>query len=232
MTSDKSDKAKVYSDFMEALGAAPILPVLSISDSESAPHLALALQRAGIRVVEITLRTPAALEAIARMRQAVPTLLVGAGTVLNADDARMAVRHGAGFLVTPGTTPELTKALQASDVVAIPGVATASEAIARREEGFALLKLFPAAAVGGPAWLQALRGPLPDLRFIPTGGISEDDVGTYLAVENVVGVGGSWMVSSDDLETGAWDRIEATARRALLLGTRNRNSGDSHAPSQ
>lgn len=226
MNSDKSDKTKAYGDFVEALGAAPLLPVLSIPDPALAPQLALALQRAGIRVVEITLRTPAALDVIACMRRAAPKLLTGAGTVLNAEAAQAAVRHGANFLVTPGTTPALTKALQTSAVVAIPGVASASEAMARREEGFRLLKLFPASVAGGPNWLRAMRGPLPDLHFIPTGGISEDDVGAYLAVENVVGIGGSWMVRADDLETGAWDRIEAVVRHALHLAKHIRDGRD------
>lgn len=226
MIGDKTGKAAAYKDFIEALEAAPILPVLSIADAEIATPLVLALKQAGIRVIEVTLRTPVALEVISRMRQAAPDLLVGAGTVLDADAARAAVRHGANFLVAPGTTPALTKALRTSATIAIPGVATASEAMARREEGFSLLKLFPAAAAGGPAWLQALSGPLPDLRFIPTGGISQDDVDSYLALANVVGVGGSWMVSNDDLETGSWERIEASARRALVTAVRERYGSD------
>lgn len=213
------------SAFVEALMAAPIIPVLSIADVDAAVPVALALQRAGIRVVEVTLRTPAALAVIARMRREVPELLVGAGTVLNAESARAALWEGADFLVAPGATPALVSVLRASATVAIPGVATASEAMARREEGFALLKLFPAAAVGGPRWLQAMSAPLPDVRFIPTGGVAQDDTASYLALANVLAVGGSWLVTNEDLAACAWERIEARARSALALAALG-NNGD------
>ncbi|HSB96661.1 MAG TPA: bifunctional 4-hydroxy-2-oxoglutarate aldolase/2-dehydro-3-deoxy-phosphogluconate aldolase [Spongiibacteraceae bacterium] len=201
--------------FMEALRAAPIIPVLTVADVEDAAPLAQALARAGVRVAEVTLRTPAALDVIRRMRDSAEHLLIGAGTVLDASAARASMAANATFLVTPGTTPALTAALAELDVLAIPGVASVSEAMARREEGFALLKLFPAEIAGGPPLLRALAGPLPDLKFIPTGGISLASVVAYLALPNVAGVGGTWIVTPTDIAARNWSAIEDAARAAL-----------------
>lgn len=201
--------------FMDALRAAPIIPVLTVADVEAAAPLARALARGGVRVAEVTLRTPAALEVIRRMREGAEQLLIGAGTVLDADAACASIAAGASFLVTPGATPALTSALRRLDVLAIPGVASVSEAMARREEGFALLKLFPAEVAGGPSLLRALAGPLPDLQFIPTGGIGPGSAAAYLALPNVAGVGGAWIASPADIAARNWSAIESAARTAL-----------------
>lgn len=205
------------SSFIAALCAAPVIPVLTVADIDVAEPLALALARAGLLVVEVTLRTTAALEVIRRMKNSAGHLLIGAGTVLNAGDARASVDAGADFVVTPGATSTLTSALRNLDVLAIPGIASASEAMARREEGFTLLKLFPAETVGGVSLLRALAAPLPDLKFIPTGGIGPANAADYLALPNVAGVGGSWIATPMDMETCDWSAIENRARASMAL---------------
>lgn len=208
-----------HADLAAALAAVPLVPVLTVPDAETAVPLALALQAGGLQVLEVTLRTPAALDVIRHMKAATPNLLVGAGTVLGIDDVQRATAAGADFLVTPGTTPSLSAALRDAEVPAVPGVATMSEALQRREEGFELLKLFPAAVVGGAALLKAIGAPVPDLRFIPTGGIAERSMADYLALPNVAAVGGSWFVTQADLEAGAWEQIEARTRAAVAAAT-------------
>ena len=191
-----------------------VLPVLVVRNVEHAEPLARALMAAGVRAAEITLRTPAALEAIGRMRAAEPELRVGAGTLLSPADVEAAKAAGAQFLITPGTTPLLAGALKASGVPAIPGAATASEAMALAEQGFRLLKFFPAERAGGAAALRDLQGPLPHLRFCPTGGVSEEKVESYLSLNNVVCVGGSWVAPEAMMAAGDWAGVEAIARRA------------------
>jgi len=205
------------SSFIDALRAAPVIPVLTVADVDAAEPLAQVLARAGIRALEITLRTDAAFEVIRRMKNSAEHLLVGAGTVLNAGDARAGIDAGADFLVTPGATSALTQALKKLNTLAIPGVATASEAMARREEGFTLLKFFPAEMIGGPALLRALAAPLPDLKFIPTGGIGAASAAAYLALSNVAGVGGSWIATPADMDARKWAAIEDRARASVAL---------------
>lgn len=207
----------VWDGLHAALRRAPIVPVLTIGDATLAAPLAVALQRGGATAVEVTLRTPAAIEAVRGMKAAAPDLLVGAGTVLDQADIERALAAGADFLVSPGTSAVLAQAFRSARVPAIPGVATVSEAMARREEGFALLKLFPAEVAGGAAWLKAIGAPLPDLRFMPTGGITLASLPGYLAQPNVTAVGGSWLVTAADLETGAWPSIETKTRAALAV---------------
>lgn len=196
---------------------APVVPVIVVESARQAPALARTLIKAGITIAEVTLRTPAGLEAIAAMRAETPELLVGAGTVLSGRDADDALKAGAEFLVSPGMSPGLRDALRGREHLMIPGISTSSEAMSRQEEGFERLKLFPAVIAGGVPALKALAGPLPHLRFMPTGGITEADVKAYLSLPNVFAIGGSWIASPADIAAGNWARIEDIARRILAL---------------
>jgi 2-dehydro-3-deoxyphosphogluconate aldolase/(4S)-4-hydroxy-2-oxoglutarate aldolase len=194
-----------------------IMPIITLDDAASAAPLAHALLAGGITAAEITLRTPAALDAIRVARASAPGLIMGAGTIRTPRDVDDAVAAGAQFLVTPGVTPCLVPALQSAPVPTLPGVATLSEAMARHEEGFQLLKLFPAESCGGVAALKAFAGPTPDLMFAPTGGITENTLGAYLALPNVLTVGGSWIATRAEIAAGAWDVITAKAKRSVEL---------------
>jgi len=199
----------------DAFSKAPIVPVLTIPDAERAGDLARTFAAAGLTAVEVTLRTDAALDSIAEMKSAAPSLIVGAGTVLNETDLKAAMSRGADFYVSPGITPQLRDAVKANDAIMIPGVATPSEAMSRYDEGFELLKLFPAEVVGGVALLKALSGPLPHLKFMPTGGVNKDNLSAYLALPNVICIGGSWLAKPDDIDAGKWSRIASRAKAAL-----------------
>lgn len=207
-----------FSALMPALARAPIVPVITIEQIAEAEPLANALSAGGLTVLEVTLRTQAGLSAITAMKTAFPDLIIGAGTVCAPGDVDAAIEAGADFLVSPGWTPDLGAALLASGVPAIPGTATASEAMSRAAEGFELLKLFPAVPVGGLALLKSLAGPLPGLSFMPTGGIKETTVRDFLNLPNVAAVGGSWMVSRADIVAGDWVAIEAKATKAFQIG--------------
>nr|WP_321440902.1 bifunctional 4-hydroxy-2-oxoglutarate aldolase/2-dehydro-3-deoxy-phosphogluconate aldolase [uncultured Hyphomonas sp.] len=198
-----------------AVAKAPIVPVLVLSDVGQAAPLAKALLEGGLTTAEVTLRTPAGIGAIAAMKAAAPELLVGAGTVLSGEDVCKSVEAGADFLVSPGMSPGLLEALGKHKPLMIPGVATASEAMSRHEEGFEMLKLFPANIAGGVPALKALAGPLPHLQFMPTGGVSAENAGEYLALKNVIAVGGSWVATQADVDSGDWDGISRKARAAL-----------------
>lgn len=200
---------------LRAAAKAPIVPVLVIESADHAAQLARALLDGGLTIAEVTLRTPAALRSIEAMKAAAPHLLVGAGTVLSADDVRQALDAGADFLVSPGMSPGLLEGMGNHRSLMIPGVATASEAMSRHEEGFELLKLFPANVAGGVPALKALAAPLPHLKFMPTGGIGASDAGDYLALANVVAVGGSWIATKEDVAEKRWSEISAKARKAL-----------------
>lgn len=206
-------------DILQKLDAAarmaPVVPVIVVDDVKQAVPLAKALVKAGLTLAEVTLRTPAGLAAISAMKAEAQDLLVGAGTVLTGKDVDDALEAGAEFLVSPGMSPGLRAALQGRESVMIPGIATASEAMSRYEEGFQRLKLFPASIAGGAPALKALNGPLPHLRFMPTGGIREEDVMTYLSLSNVFAIGSSWVASQKDIAEGNWAKIEDTARRLL-----------------
>ncbi len=196
------------------LKAASVIPVLEIATIDAAAPLAVALAAGGLRVVELTLRTGCALDAVGKMKNAAPDLIVGMGTVRSADDIAASRKAGADFIVSPGATPALLDALAASGVAALPGVATASEAMTAEEAGFKALKFFPAEAAGGIACLKSLAGPLPDLVFCPTGGISAERAPDYLALANVACVGGSWIATKAMIEGGDWDQIQMNARYA------------------
>lgn len=199
------------------LSISPVMPVVTVSEAALAPALARALLAGGIGAIEITLRTPAALDAIRRVAAEVPEMALGAGTILSVSDAFAAADAGAHFLVSPGLTPSLASAARDCPAPLLPGVATASEAMAAREFGFRLLKLFPAEPAGGRALLKSLAGPLPDLRFCPTGGISSESAPAYLALDNVICVGGSWIAPDAAIAAGDWPGITARAKAAAAL---------------
>lgn len=194
-----------------------VLPVVVIEDPAHAVPLAEALLAGGVDAIEITLRTPAALQAITAVARTVPGMCVGAGTVLGADDLRRVRDAGARFALSPGATPSLLDAAAAGPLPFVPGVMTAGEAMAARERGFALLKLFPAEQAGGPAMLRALAGPLADVRFCPTGGLTAANAASYLQLPNVALVGGSWLTPREALARGDWAAIAAIAREAVRL---------------
>ena len=199
------------------LGRTPVVPVLTIEDAAQAVPLARALVSGGLAVLEVTLRTAAALAAIKAIAEAVPDAVVGAGTVINAADIGKAVAAGARFLVSPGTTAALADAFAAAPVAALPGCATVSEAVALAERGFGVLKFFPAEPSGGLAWLNAVAEPLPRIRFCPTGGVSIANAAAYLALPNVVAIGGSWVAPRSMIGAGKFDRIAELAREASAL---------------
>jgi 2-dehydro-3-deoxyphosphogluconate aldolase/(4S)-4-hydroxy-2-oxoglutarate aldolase len=198
---------------IKLLRGARILPVVTVDSAAQGVATARALQDGGLTAIEVTLRTPAALDAIRAIAREVPGIALGAGTVLSAAQIVAARDAGAAFLVTPGTPIALAEALAASGLPAVPGAATPSELIALATLGFRVAKLFPAAAIGGLALVRALQGPLGDLLLCPTGGIGEGDAPGYLAEKNVVAVGGSWMVKSEWLRDGKYGEVRDAARR-------------------
>jgi 2-dehydro-3-deoxyphosphogluconate aldolase/(4S)-4-hydroxy-2-oxoglutarate aldolase len=198
--------------------AAPVIPVLVIEDPAKAVPMAKALVKGGLPAIEITLRTPKALEAIRAVAAEVEGAMVGAGTVLDAAQYQAAVDAGATFAVSPGATERLLSAAAGHDVPLLPGAATASEVMRLLEAGYERLKLFPAEAAGGVAMLKALSSPLPAARFCPTGGISESSAPAYLSLPNVICVGGSWIASAEAIAMDDWSGIEARARTAAALG--------------
>ncbi|WEH42104.1 bifunctional 4-hydroxy-2-oxoglutarate aldolase/2-dehydro-3-deoxy-phosphogluconate aldolase [Streptomyces sp. NBC_01218] len=196
---------------------APVLPVVVVEDAADAVPLARALVAGGLPAIEVTLRTPAALDAIAAVAREVPRAVVGAGTVISAANVADAVAAGARFLVSPGWTDTLLAAMRASGVAFLPGVSSASEVVALLERGVTDMKFFPAEAAGGTAHLAALASPLPQARFCPTGGISAASAPRYLALPNVGCVGGSWMVPADAVAAKDWARVERLAAGAAAL---------------
>lgn len=195
----------------------PIIPVLVVEDVAAARPLAEALVAGGLTVLEVTLRTDAALEVIAEMAQ-VEGAIVGAGTVLSREDVDAALAVGAQFGVAPGATDMLLDAAEAGGLPLLPGAATASEAMRLLERGYDMLKFFPAAAAGGVPMLKSLGGPLPQVSFCPTGGISAANASDYLALDNVICAGGSWVAPGDLVAQGDWAGITALAAEAAALG--------------
>lgn len=195
----------------------PVIPVLTIECVADAVPLARALAAGGLRVIEVTLRTKAAIDAIKAIAAQVPDCVVGVGTVTRAEDIERALNAGAKFLVSPGTSPDLLEAFAQASVPVLPGCATVSEAITLSVRGFKVLKFFPAEACGGIAWLKSVAAPLPDIRFCPTGGIDGRNAAAYLACPNVLAVGGSWVVPKDALAAGDFARITKLAREAAAL---------------
>jgi 2-dehydro-3-deoxyphosphogluconate aldolase / (4S)-4-hydroxy-2-oxoglutarate aldolase len=204
-------------EILDLLGTTRIMPVLTISEIGFAAPLARALQRGGLRGIEVTLRTPAALAAITAIREAAPELIVGAGTIRTQTDVAAAIAAGAHFLVSPGSTPNLRAAMASASVPCLPGMSTASEAMALAEAEFTAMKFFPAEQAGGVTAVKSMAGPLPELRFCPTGGITVESAPTYLALPNVFCVGGSWIASDAAIKAQDWAGIEARARQAASL---------------
>lgn len=201
----------------EIVSLSPVIPVLTISELEHAAPLARALSAGGLRVIEVALRTPVALAAIEVMRKAVPTAVIGVGTLTRAVDFAAADRVGAQFGVSPGLTPELAAAARGARFPLLPGIMTPTEVITARHAGFNVLKFFPAELAGGLSMLQALGAAFPDVSFCPTGGITPATAADYLALANVVCVGGSWLAPSHMLAAGDWTGIEQLAREAARL---------------
>ncbi|MDJ0922297.1 MAG: bifunctional 4-hydroxy-2-oxoglutarate aldolase/2-dehydro-3-deoxy-phosphogluconate aldolase [Henriciella sp.] len=205
--------------FHNSLRDAPIVPVLTVEKVAHAAPLAAALKAGGLGTVEVTLRTPVALEVIGEMKRAEPEMIVGAGTICSEGDVDAALKAGSDFLVSPGTSPELIKALAYHDGVILPGVSTASEAMARFDEGYGVQKFFPAEAAGGANFLKSLSGPLPHIDFMPTGGVKPHNANDYLSLPNVIAAGGTWIASPADMDAGKWDEITKRAAEAAALGT-------------
>ncbi|MFF2507107.1 bifunctional 4-hydroxy-2-oxoglutarate aldolase/2-dehydro-3-deoxy-phosphogluconate aldolase [Streptomyces sp. NPDC058067] len=199
------------------LDLAPVVPVVVVEDVADAVPLARALVAGGLPAIEVTLRTPAALDAIRAIAAEVPDAVVGAGTVISPRNVADSVAAGARFLVSPGWTDTLLDAMKASGVPFLPGVSTTSEVVALLERGVSEMKFFPAEAAGGVPYLKSLAGPLPQARFCPTGGISLGSAPSYLALKNVGCVGGSWMLPADAVAAKDWARIETLAREAAGL---------------
>lgn len=195
---------------------APVIPVLVIEDAARAADLARALVAGGLPALEVTLRTPAALDAIRAMAE-VPGGVVGAGTLLTPADVKAAKRAGALFGVAPGATPRLIAASEDEGLALLPGAVTATEVMVLLELGYSVQKFFPAEAAGGAAAIRALGGPIPQVSFCPTGGIGMANVGDYLALKNILCCGGSWVAPADAVLSGDWARIEGLARAAAAL---------------
>jgi 2-dehydro-3-deoxyphosphogluconate aldolase/(4S)-4-hydroxy-2-oxoglutarate aldolase len=208
------------SDIRQILSVAPVVPVITIERLEHAVPLARALVAGGLRVLEITLRTPVALAAIETVRGAVPDAIVGAGTLLRAKDFSAATAAGAQFGVSPGLTAGLAEASRSVDFPLLPGVMTPSELMAAAEMGFDTLKLFPAEQAGGTRMLAAVSGPFRGVVFCPTGGVTPQNASTYLALANVVCVGGSWVAPPDLIKQQNWAAIEGLAAEAMSLRRR------------
>jgi 2-dehydro-3-deoxyphosphogluconate aldolase / (4S)-4-hydroxy-2-oxoglutarate aldolase len=207
-------------DIAAIAGRAPVIPVLTIEREADAVPLARALVKGGLPVLEVTLRTPAALDALREIAAEVPEAVLGAGTVLNAEQLDQAKRAGARFLVSPGCTRALAEAARTSGLPFLPGVQTVSEAMALSDQGFRLMKFFPADQAGGLGWLKAVAAPLSGLKFCPTGSIGADTASSYLALPNVACIGGSWVAPRDAVAAGDWQTVERLAAAAANLKRR------------
>ncbi len=206
----------------QLLRAAGILPVVTVHTLDEARRVSEALLAGGLPAIELTLRTPVAMEALAMLKRELPDIVIGAGTVLGVEQMQRSIDAGADFLVTPGTTSEMADALAAAPVPVVPGAATPTELLSLMARGFRVCKLFPASAVGGLAMLKGLAGPLSELRLCPTGGIGEDTAADYLSQPNVVCIGGSWMVPKAWLDAGEWDKVRESSAKAAAIVSRVR----------
>lgn len=207
-------------NLLGVLEGQPVIPVLKISRVADAVPLARALARGGLPAVEITLRTPAALEAIEAVAAEVPEAIVGAGTILNGAQFAEAAAAKARFIVSPGSTAELLEAASSSDIPLLPGAITPGEIMAAQAAGYSVLKFFPAEQAGGAAFLKSLASPFAGVKFCPTGGIGPANAGDYLSLGNVVCVGGSWVAPDDLIAAGRWDEIAELARGAAGMARR------------
>jgi 2-dehydro-3-deoxyphosphogluconate aldolase/(4S)-4-hydroxy-2-oxoglutarate aldolase len=201
------------------LRLSPVMPVVTFTDAAVAADVARALVRGGIQVIEVTLRTPAALQAIESIARSVPEITVGAGTVCSLADLKSSAEAGAAFAISPGATPTLLSAGTSGPIPYLPAVATASELMAGLAAGYRYFKFFPAGAAGGIPMLNALGGPFPDARFCPTGGITQESVKSYLDLPNVLCAGGSWLTPAEAMKKKDWSLIESLAARAAASRT-------------
>jgi 2-dehydro-3-deoxyphosphogluconate aldolase / (4S)-4-hydroxy-2-oxoglutarate aldolase len=210
------------------LDIVPVVPVVIVQDADDAVPIARALVDGGLPVIELTLRTPAAMGAIERIAAEVPEIIVGAGTIVDTDQPKQAAAAGAQFLVSPGSTPDLRAAMRDSGLPHLPGVATVSEVLALLEDGYTDMKFFPAEPAGGAPYLRAIHSPVPAARFCPTGGITPTNMASYLALPNVGCVGGSWLTPADAVQRHDWQQISslATAARELADPTLEPPGGD------
>jgi len=202
---------------LQVMQDAPVIPVIVLHDVAHAVPMARALVAGGIRMLEVTLRTPQALACMEAIAKEVPEAVVGAGTVRSAADALAAANAGAKFAVSPGYTSAVGQACRDHGLSLLPGVATGSEIMMAQEDGYTELKFFPAMQAGGPTMLKAWGGPFFDVRFCPTGGVTPQNAKEFLSLSNVACVGGSWLVPADALAQGDWSRLEALAREASQL---------------
>jgi 2-dehydro-3-deoxyphosphogluconate aldolase/(4S)-4-hydroxy-2-oxoglutarate aldolase len=207
-------------DAEKVLAEGPVIPVIVIHRLEHAVPLASALVAGGVRVLEITLRTPVAVEAIRLISEGVPEAIVGAGTVINAEELKAVEQAGALFAISPGLTPELLEAANRGAIALIPGVSTISELMTGISRGYTHFKFFPAEAAGGVKTLKAFAGPFPAIKFCPTGGITPETCNDYLALANVMCVGGSWLVPSDAVENERWEEVTVLAKDAVQKARR------------
>jgi 2-dehydro-3-deoxyphosphogluconate aldolase/(4S)-4-hydroxy-2-oxoglutarate aldolase len=205
---------------LQVMQDAPVIPVIVLHDVKHAVALARALVAGGIRMLEVTLRTPQALACLEAIAREVPEAVAGAGTVRSAADVQASLNAGARFAVSPGYTHTVGQACRDAGLPLLPGVATGSEIMAAQEDGYNELKFFPAMQAGGPAMLKAWGGPFIDVRFCPTGGVTQTNAAEFLALPNVACVGGSWLTPADALAAGDWARITALARDASTLQRR------------
>lgn len=205
----------------EVMRDAPVIPVIVLADAAHAVPLARALIEGGIRMLEVTLRTPAALDCIKAIARDVPGAVIGAGTVRNAKDAQSAADAGARFIVSPGYTSALGRTIRELGLAYLPGVSTSSEIMAAQDDGFSELKFFPAVQAGGVAMLKAWHGPFSDVTFCPTGGVTASNAREFLALPNVACVGGSWIAPADAMQRGDWTSVTRLAREAVALSSRD-----------
>jgi 2-dehydro-3-deoxyphosphogluconate aldolase / (4S)-4-hydroxy-2-oxoglutarate aldolase len=211
--------------FETRLRRSRIVPILTITELRHAVPLARALVAGGLPILEVTLRTPVALDAARAIMAELPEAIIGLGTLLEPSDIERAVAMGAHFAVSPGSTPALLQAAAKAPLPFLPGVATSSEVMWARDLGFRLQKFFPAEAAGGIAWLKGILGPLPEVAFCPTGGIGPQNLAAYLALPNVPAVGGSWLTPAAEVEAGLWARITARAREARQAAAKPGEAG-------
>ncbi|PPD32835.1 MAG: keto-deoxy-phosphogluconate aldolase [Methylomonas sp.] len=201
----------------DVMNTSPVMPVMVINQIEQAVPLARALVEGGLKALEITLRTPVALECIRRIKAEVPGAIVGAGTIINTQTLDQAIAAGAEFIVSPGVTPSLLDAALSSGIPTLPGVITPSEVMRLLEKGITAMKFFPAEAAGGIPMLKSIGGPLPQVTFCPTGGVNPKNAPDYLSLSNVACVGGSWMAPAELVDAGDWAEITRRAAVAAAL---------------
>jgi 2-dehydro-3-deoxyphosphogluconate aldolase/(4S)-4-hydroxy-2-oxoglutarate aldolase len=213
-------------NILEKLGELGVIPVVRIENSEQAVNLGHALIRGGLPCAEITFRTAAAEEAISTLVSELPEILVGAGTVLNKEQARGAVSAGARFIVSPGFSPEVVDWCLENEIPVTPGIATPTEIMMALERGIGVLKFFPANLLGGPTAIKAISAAFTEVKFIPTGGVSADNLASYLGLRAVHACGGSWLVKSDLIATGNFDKITELAREAANIIRIARTGGE------